>query len=181
MQQKSANTWTDTGKVNIDLDGLGSTNKFQKHSQPSMNQLQQQSSPGEHPSLPPTHPSSHVVKAKNLFLKYLLTDLCSLVSPPIIFILIEYCRTFFKLMSLQSLLFLLILFLSKALDHSKWNINTNIIQIYKVKLFEIYFHKLSCFSLVNSLHEFNYHEWPSHEGCKVLHVSVFTKCFTERL
>lgn len=44
--QKSANTWTDTGKVNIDLDGLGSTNKFQKHSQPSMNQLQQQSSPG---------------------------------------------------------------------------------------------------------------------------------------
>ncbi|XP_052703962.1 clathrin interactor 1-like isoform X7 [Crassostrea angulata] len=45
-KQKSANTWTDTGKVNIDLDGLGSTNKFQKHSQPSMNQLQQQSSPG---------------------------------------------------------------------------------------------------------------------------------------
>uniref|UniRef100_K1Q680 Clathrin interactor 1 n=1 Tax=Magallana gigas TaxID=29159 RepID=K1Q680_MAGGI len=44
--QKSANTWTDTGKVNIDLDGLGSTNKFLKHSQPSMNQLQQQSSPG---------------------------------------------------------------------------------------------------------------------------------------
>ncbi|XP_065924451.1 clathrin interactor 1 isoform X7 [Magallana gigas] len=45
-KQKSANTWTDTGKVNIDLDGLGSTNKFLKHSQPSMNQLQQQSSPG---------------------------------------------------------------------------------------------------------------------------------------
>lgn len=44
--QKSANTWTDTGKVNINLDGLGSSNKFQKHSQPSMNQLQQQSSPG---------------------------------------------------------------------------------------------------------------------------------------
>lgn len=45
--QKSANTWTDTGKVNINLDGLGtSANKFQKHSQPSMNQLQQQSSPG---------------------------------------------------------------------------------------------------------------------------------------
>lgn len=44
--QKSANTWTDTGKVNINLDGLGSSNKFQKHSQPSMNQLQQQSSAG---------------------------------------------------------------------------------------------------------------------------------------
>nr|XP_022287504.1 clathrin interactor 1-like isoform X4 [Crassostrea virginica] len=45
-QQKSANTWTDSGQVNINLDGLGASNKFQKQSQPSMNQLQQKSSPG---------------------------------------------------------------------------------------------------------------------------------------
>ncbi|XP_061171574.1 clathrin interactor 1-like isoform X11 [Saccostrea echinata] len=44
--QKTSNTWTDSGKVNIDLDGLSSPNKYQKHAQPSMNQLQQQTSQG---------------------------------------------------------------------------------------------------------------------------------------
>ncbi|XP_061171565.1 clathrin interactor 1-like isoform X2 [Saccostrea echinata] len=44
--KKTSNTWTDSGKVNIDLDGLSSPNKYQKHAQPSMNQLQQQTSQG---------------------------------------------------------------------------------------------------------------------------------------
>ncbi|XP_056005946.1 clathrin interactor 1-like isoform X33 [Ostrea edulis] len=44
--QNSPNTWSDTGKVNISLDGLNSPNKYQKQSQPSMNQLQQQNNSG---------------------------------------------------------------------------------------------------------------------------------------
>ncbi|XP_041370500.1 clathrin interactor 1-like isoform X3 [Gigantopelta aegis] len=41
LETNKKNTWTESGKVDINLESLNPANRFQKHASPSMNQLQQ--------------------------------------------------------------------------------------------------------------------------------------------